>query len=55
VLGVVEEVFSTGSNDVFVVRGPGGEILLPSLASVVLEIDVERGEMVVEVPPGLNE
>lgn len=55
VLGSVEDVFSTGSNDVFVVRGPGGEILLPSLASVVIEIDVERGEMVVEVPPGLNE
>ena len=55
VLGDVADVFSTGSNDVYVVRGPGGEILLPSLASVVLEIDVERGEMVVEVPPGLNE
>ena len=55
VLGVVAEVFSTGSNDVFVVRGPQGEVLLPSLASVVLEIDLERGEMVVEVPPGLNE
>ncbi len=54
-LGIVEEVFSTGSNDVYVVRGRGGEILLPSLASVILEIDVERGKMVVEVPPGLNE
>jgi 16S rRNA processing protein RimM len=48
-------VFSTGSNDVLVVRGPKGEILLPSLASVVLSVDLERGEMVVEVPPGLDE
>ena len=55
VLGVVEDVFSTGSNDVFVVRGPEGELLLPSLASVVLEIDLQKGEMVVEIPPGLNE
>lgn len=54
-LGTVEEVFSTGGNDVYVVRGPGGEILLPAIAGVVLEIDVARGEMVVEIPAGLGE
>ena len=54
-LGSVADVFATGSNDVIVVRGPRGEILLPSLEHVVLSIDLERGEMVVELPPGLNE
>ena len=54
-LGVIADIFATGSNDVIVVRGPRGETLLPSLASVVLSVDLERGEMVVEVPPGLNE
>lgn len=54
-LGEVADVFATGSNDVYVVRGPAGELLLPALATVILEIDVERGEMVVEIPPGLNE
>ena len=54
-LGSVADVFSTGSNDVIVVRGPGREMLLPSLEHVILSIDLERGEMVVEVPPGLNE
>ena len=54
-LGSVEDVFSTGSNDVIVIRGGKNEILLPYLADVVLSIDRERGEMVVEVPPGLNE
>ena len=54
-LGNIAEVFATGSNDVIVVRGPGGEILLPSLEHVILSIDLERGEMVVEVPPGLTE
>lgn len=54
-LGTIADIFSTGSNDVIVVRGPRGETLLPSLASVVLSVDLERGEMVVEVPPGLNE
>ena len=54
-LGTVADVFATGSNDVIVVRGAQGEILLPSLRSVVLSVDVARREMVVEVPPGLIE
>jgi 16S rRNA processing protein RimM len=54
-LGTVEDVFSTGSNDVIVVRGERGELLLPHLTSVVRSIDAERGEMVVEIPPGLRE
>ncbi len=53
-LGTVADVFSTGSNDVIVIRGER-ELLLPYLTDVVLSIDPERGEMVVEVPPGLNE
>ncbi len=52
-LGVVADVFGTGSNDVLVVRGEGGEILLPLLDTVLLEVSVERGECVVAVPPGL--
>jgi len=54
-LGTVADVFATGSNDVIVVRGGKREILLPYLADVVLTIDPELGEMVVEIPPGLNE
>jgi len=53
--GNVVDVFATGSNDVYVIRGPEGELLLPALATVVLKIDLEIGEMEVEVPPGLNE
>jgi 16S rRNA processing protein RimM len=52
-LGQVVEVFATGSNDVIVVRGPAGEILLPAIDSVLLEVSPERGELRVEVPPGL--
>jgi len=54
-LGQVTDVFSTGSNDVIVVRGERGELLLPHLTTVVLSIDPERGEMVVEIPPGLTD
>ena len=54
-LGQIEEIIYTGANDVYVVRGdhPRQEILIPFLADVVLEIDLETGRMVVELPEGL--
>jgi 16S rRNA processing protein RimM len=54
-LGTVTEIFETGSNDVIVVRGDRGELLLPHLTNVVVAIDPDRGEMVVELPPGLRD
>jgi 16S rRNA processing protein RimM len=54
-LGSVADVFATGSNDVIVVRGGRAEILLPYLTDVVLTVDLEQGEMVVQVPPGLED
>ena len=52
-LGIVEEVLATGANEVYVVRGPGGELLLPAIRDVILAIDLEAGTMVVRVPEGL--
>ena len=56
-LGRVKAIIPTGANDVYVVQTPAGhssnEILLPAIASVVLEINVAQGLMVVEIPPGL--
>jgi 16S rRNA processing protein RimM len=53
-LGRVTDVLSTGANDVYVVRGPKGEVLLPAVEDVVHEIDVPGGRMVVELLPGLE-
>jgi 16S rRNA processing protein RimM len=53
-LGELVEVLSTGSNDVYVVRGPRGELLLPALDDVVLEVDVKARRITVEVPDGLE-
>jgi len=50
-LGRVEELFVTGGVDVLVVRGAGGERLVP-LAPYVT-VDRERGRVVVDAPPGL--
>jgi 16S rRNA processing protein RimM len=52
-LGRVEEIVETGANDVIVVRGPKGEVLLPSLEAVVRKVDLEMGCITVDPPPGL--
>ncbi len=53
-LGKVREILSTGSNDVYIVVGPEGELLLPAIEPVILEIDLQAGRMVVEVLEGLR-
>lgn len=52
-LGRVVEVLDTGANDVFVVRGPEGEILIPAIEGVVRELDRQARRMTVTLPPGL--
>ena len=52
-LGVVEDILSTGSNDVYVARGGDKEVLIPALGDVVVEVDTDRGRMTVDLPEGL--
>jgi 16S rRNA processing protein RimM len=52
-LGRVVSVETTPSNDLFVVQGPRGEILVPAIDDIVKEIDVQGGLMTIEVVPGL--
>jgi 16S rRNA processing protein RimM len=52
-LGKVVEVLQTGSNDVYVVRGRRGEVLLPATREVIKEVDLEGGTLRVEPLPGL--
>ena len=46
-LGEVVEIISTGSNDVYVVRDGGKELLIPALEDVVKTVDLKEGRMVV--------
>jgi 16S rRNA processing protein RimM len=52
-LGTVVDIMHTGSNDVYVVHGPRGELLLPAIDDVVKEVDVQRRRMAVELMDGL--
>ncbi len=53
-LGAVEEEIVTGANDVWVVRGPRwGEVLVPVIEDVVLEVDEETRTARVRLLPGL--
>ncbi len=52
-LGRVKEIIYTGANDVYVVEGPKGEVLIPALDDVILRIDLEAGRMLVKLPEGL--
>jgi 16S rRNA processing protein RimM len=53
ILGVIEAIFPTGSNDVYVCSGGEREVLLPGIADVIRKIDIDRGMMVVRLLEGL--
>jgi 16S rRNA processing protein RimM len=52
-LGTIAETFSTGTNDVWVVRDGGREHLIPVIADVVRTIDAAARRVVIEPLPGL--
>ena len=47
-LGTLRDVMQPGGNDVYVFRGPLGEVLVPALKSVVVKVDLESGEMLLD-------
>jgi len=52
-LGQVQEIFPTGSNDVYVCRDGEKEILLPAISDVIRKIDLNGKRMVVRLIEGL--
>lgn len=55
-LGKIEDVIQTGSNDVYVVKGTViKELLIPAIKSVIKEVLIEEGRMNVDLIPGLIE
>lgn len=53
ILGRIESIFPTGSNDVYVCKSDHREILLPAIGEVIREVDIKKGMMVVRLLEGL--
>jgi len=54
ILGTLTQILETGANDVYVVLPPqGAEILLPAIEDVILRVDLDLGQIVVRLMPGL--
>lgn len=57
VWGTVTEILETGANDVFVVAPTDANerpVLVPAIQGVVVDIDVDRGRVTVDLPEGLR-
>lgn len=54
-LGQIVSILPTGSNDVYVVHGEQGELLIPAIEDVVKFVELEKGRIIVEVIEGLRQ
>lgn len=55
-LGILDDVFTAGGSDVYVVkRKSKQDLLLPAISSVVKKVDIENKQIFVEVPRGLDD
>lgn len=53
-LGKLEDIFNTGSNDIYVVKDElGKQILLPAISEVIKEINLEEKKILVRLLEGL--
>lgn len=53
-LGKVDDIYNTGSNDIYVVKDElGKQILLPGIKEVIKEVLLEQEKIIVHLIPGL--
>ena len=54
VLGKLEDIFNTGSNDIYVVKSEEGkQLLLPAISEVIKQINLEERKIIVHLLEGL--
>ena len=54
-LGKLEDIFNTGSNDIYVVKSEDGkQLLLPAIKEVIKEINLNQGKILVHLLEGLR-
>ena len=55
-IGVLDDVFSAGASDVYVIKRKGKkDLLLPAIKSIIKKIDVVSKRIDVEIPRGLED
>jgi len=52
-LGNISQILAAAGNDVYVVRGSQGEILIPAVEDVVKSVNIKRGFIIIEAIEGL--
>ena len=53
-LGILDDIFNTGSNDIYVVKDElGKQLLLPAISEVVKEINLNEKKIIVHILEGL--
>ena len=53
-LGKIEDIYNTGSNDIYVVKDElGKQILLPGIKEVIKDVQIENAKIIVHLIPGL--
>ncbi|MFC1833816.1 ribosome maturation factor RimM [Thermodesulfobacteriota bacterium] len=52
-LGKITNIIPTGANDVLQIEGDYGEVLLPMIDEVIIDIDVDEGKMLADPLEGL--
>ena len=52
-VGRIADIMITASNDVYVVKGDSGEVLIPATDEVVKSIDLDKREVVIKAIEGL--
>jgi len=54
-IGVATDVLTASANDIYVVKGKDGEVLIPATEDIIKSIDLPKKVMIIEAMPGLLE
>ena len=54
-LGILIDVMETGANDVYIVEKDGSELMIPAIRPCILDVDLEKNQMLVHLLPGLRD
>lgn len=54
-LGVLSDVASTGTNDIWNIKSQEKEILIPALKTIVVKVDISSKKIFVRLPEGYSD